>query len=172
MKTNKIIFLIFFLSSCQWSIKNENSKALESIKSYTQDEFFKNGYSIEIFDFKINSVKEVRRDSISLKLVESKIYDIAFKIADPSLKNYSNFDIKKLNSEVLKQAYNSVELKEYISRLKKHSNESKAYIINIYSKFIATHTNSGIKNNIFWPDQTFILSEDYSILDAPTMFKN
>lgn len=170
MKASKIILLIILLNSCQGSIKNENSKALESIKSYTQDEFFKHDYNIEIIDFKINSLKEVRLDSIVVELIEGEIYNIAARIADPSLKNYSDFDISKLNSKVLDQASNSRELQEYSRKFKKYSHQKKAYKINSYSKFIATHNSTNFKMNVLWPDLTFILGEDFTIIYAPLMF--
>lgn len=169
MKTIKIILLIIFLNSCQGMAKNDNTKALESIKRYTLDEFFKHDYNIEIIDFKINSIKEVRLDSIVVALIENQIWNIAFKIADPTLKNYSDFDTNKLTSEVLDQASHSQELNEYSNKFKKYSHQKKAYVIKAYLKFVAIHS-SNFKKNILWSDHTFILGEDFSIIEAPPMF--
>jgi hypothetical protein len=170
MKNLLAIFLVFSSFTTFSQNRIENSKALESIRSYTQDEFFKHDYNIEIIDFKINSIKKVRLDSMVIYLIEAEIYNIAAKIVDPSLKNYSDFDINKLNSHVIDQASNSRELDEYSRKFKKFSNQQKAYKINAYLKFRAIHNSANFKKNLLWTDQTFILAEDFTIIDAPKMF--
>ena len=172
MRKIKIILLIVIFTSCEGSIKNQNAKALEAIKNYTKDEFFMHNYNIEIIDFKIDSIKEVRPDSIVVKLIEAEIYNIAAKIADPSLENYSDFDTKKLNSFVLDQASHSKEIEEYSSKFKKYSKNRKYYLIDVNCKFTSTQINTNLQKNILWPKTTFLLSEDFNVIDAPTMFLN
>ena len=170
MRKFKIILLIVIFTSCEGSIKTQNAKALEAIKNYTKDKFFMHNYNIEIIDFKIDSIKEVRPDSIVVKLIEAEIYNIAAKIADPSLENYSDFDIKKLNSLVLDQASNSKEIEEYASKFKKYSKNRKYYLIDVNCKFTSTQINTNLQKNNLWPKATFLLSEDFNVIDAPTMF--
>lgn len=173
MKKITLIFLIIIItSSCEGIIKTQNDKALESISNYTKDEFFKHNYNIEIVDFNIESIKEVKPDSIIVKCIEAEIYEIAFKIADPSLKKNSDFDLSKLNTEVLEQAYKSSELKEYSKKLKKYSNNKQFYLIDVDCKFTAKEINTNFQNNLLWPKMTFLLSEDFIVIDAPKMFPN
>lgn len=172
MKKITLIFLIIIFTSCEGITKTQNAKALESISNYTKDEFFKHNYNIEIVDFNIKSIKEVKPDSIIVKFIEAEIYEIAFKIADPSIKKNSDLDLSKLNSEVFEKAYKSAELKEYSKNLKKYSHNKQFYLIDVDCKFTAKEINTNFQNNLLWPKMSFLLSEDFIVIDAPKMFPN
>ena len=166
MKPNYyLIFIFFFLNSCNYFNKGNESKMLEVTKRYTEDYFFKKNYKVEMIDFKLNSYKEIdskEMDSLITQFVKNKLLNVAIKLSNITSEDFFAMDgMWRVN--FIDKAGNTDEYKMYAQDLKKSMGQ-KGYEVHIYSKFVTMALNGNNKYNHLFEDRTYLLSKEFVVL--------
>jgi len=159
--------------SCGQQDKINDQKIEAQIRSYIDNVYFKNNFTAEIIELKINDVQEVKLDSVVQQILKNEFLRIAALIVDP-FNNPEDFDFMSLTTEAMDQALETSEYKSIKDRLTKNVENSPnniALSIKIYVKITATNLNTDKKKNYLWENIYFLLDERFSMINDPIVFK-